>query len=239
MSKKYKNYEKQVREKFILWLQEKYPNWSISQKPIRISLYEKRRPFNQKQYLSPDIDVLAYCRSTNKLVSFEVKGPVYSFKKCYELYDKETGKKVGHMAYADRSDLKALSVEHKIKRPYRPHKVSLNILYKGIGESLFNCRYVDQSYLVLPNFFYLFHRFHETFFDILLSTILLLGLIRYEFSFNSNQNLEIKEFVEIRKAKDLSLWQNYERAVKDKEKIDSRIQKIRANLIESIDKTQD
>ena len=98
---------------------------------------------------------------------------------------------------------------------------------------------MDQSYLVLPNFFYLFHRFHETFFDILLSTTLPLGLIKYEFSFNSNQNLEIKEFVEIRKAKDLSLWQNYERAVKDKEKIDSRIQKIRANLIESIDKTQD
>jgi len=239
LAKRYSKYESQVRKELISWLQEKYPNCFISKKPIKICLSERKIP-DKEEYLSPDIDVLVYCESTNKLISFEVKAPTYTYKDYYVI--KRNGKKVGHQAY--KGTLGRLSLEeYTIEKIPRPHKPDLEIVYKGIREALFNLRYVDQSFLVLPDFLYLFRHFHQLFLNILLNRLFPIGLVKCDFSFPSEkkledkefpgERLEVKKFTKIYEAKDSILWQEYEKII-DREKTGfgkQRIRDIRTYLI--------
>lgn len=84
-----------------------------------------------------------------------------------------------------------------------------------MGEALFNLRYVDQSFLVLPEVVYLSHFSHPVFVDILLDRLLPLGLIKYDYYLHvENNKLDIKEFKVVRKAKVSSLWKRYNESLK-------------------------
>lgn len=246
MTKKYSKYEDRVRKELILWLQKKYPDCFISKKSIKGCLSEKRIP-DKKNYLSPDIDVLIYCESSDELISFEVKAPAHTYKDQY-IWRKD-GEIVRRQFY--KGNLGRLSPEDNIEKTPQPYKLDLEIVYKGIGEALFNLRYVDRSFLVLPDFLYLFRYHHQIFLRILLDKVLPLGFIKYNYSFSPGkevedeefpkERLEIKEFTEIVKAKNSTLWQDYEKAINEEEKTElerQMIQDIRAYLMKETKSNQ-
>ncbi|MEA1964605.1 MAG: hypothetical protein U9O41_05710, partial [Candidatus Aerophobetes bacterium] len=156
---------------------------------------------------------------------FEIKAPVY-MPKDYLIIKKE-GKLVGWQAHWSQYKNKTKEVKGLPKsnleafkelgwgteKHKRLHYPAPDIIYTGIGQSLFNFRYVNQSYLVLPNFFYLFQSFYQIFLDVLFNRCLPSGLIEYEFSFENRgektEKLVVKEFKEIYKAKNLFLWKDY------------------------------
>ncbi len=216
MKEKYnKRYEEQVRRKFCSWLKKHHSRWFISKKnPIKVAIPTKEISFRMDR-LSPDIDVLAYCKASDKLISYEVKGPTRKYKDHYII--ERNGKMVGSQAY--KGDLgklqKGNQERYKIEKISRPHYPDFGITYKGIGEALFNLRYVDQSFLVLPEVVYLSHFSHPVFLNILLDRLLPLGLIKYDYYLHVKDNkLDIKEFEVIRKAKDSSLWKRYNESLK-------------------------
>ena len=231
--KKYKKYERQVKEKLILWLKEKHRDWIISKRTMK------------------NIDVLAYHKASDILISFEVKAPVYLLKD-YLIIKKE-GKLVGWQAYWSRHKNKTSKAKglpkgdlevfkelgYETEKHKRLHYPAPDIIYTGIGQSFFNLRYVNRSYLVLPNFFYLSQPFYQIFLDVLFNRCLPLGLIEYEF-FLKNQGekteeLVVKEFKEIYKAKDLFLWKNYIEVLHKRNGIEERKeQAIRSFLKERL-----
>lgn len=157
MKEKYnKKYEEQARRELCSWLKKHHSDWFISKNPIKVAIPTKEISFRMDR-LSPDIDVLAYCKASDKLISFEVKGPIRKYKDHFMI--KRNGKIVGSQAY--KGDLAKLQKgnqkEYKIEKISRPHYPDFGITYKGIGEALFNLRYVDQSFLVLPEVVYLSH----------------------------------------------------------------------------------
>lgn len=215
MKEKYnKKHEEQVRRELCSWLKKHHSDWFISEKPRKVAIPAKEISFRMDR-LSPDIDVLAYCRASDRLVSFEVKGPISKYKDHFII--KRNGKIVGSQAYKGNLGKlqKGNQERYKIEKISRPHYPDFGIIYKGMGEALFNLRYVDQSFLVLPEVVYLSHFSHPVFVDILLDRLLPLGLIKYDYYLHvENNKLDIKEFKVVRKAKVSSLWKRYNESLK-------------------------
>lgn len=278
MKRKYRKYEKRVREEFQAWLKKRHPNWLISKKPIktesfpipketkkeklpvpedkmikkqkspRIRISEKisKGEFSSETYwLSPDIDVLAYCKASDELIGYEIKKPQFRPKK-YVIVRK--GDKVEVLSdYWDRELLKCYKgpegkkLGYEIEYPTKPHYPDLGIIYKGMGQALFNLRYLDQSFLVLPDFKkfleYFPHHSHPIFLNTLLDEHLPLGLIEYKYCFSSDDELDVGEFKLIRKAKNSFLWNYYSQSLSHKGQIDLLHEsKIRDLLKEKLEK---
>jgi len=249
LKRKYKEYEKKVRKEFEAWLEKRHRDWSISEKPTKIERFPRIKISEEKilfeaYRLSPDIDVLAYCKASDKLIGYEIKKPQFRPKK-YLIVRK--GEEVEVLsAYWDRELLKyykgleGKKLGYEIEYPTQPHYPDLGIIYKGMGQALFNLRYVDQSFLVLPHFDYLSHHSHPIFLNNLLDRALPLGLIEYEYFFPSNDKLKIREFRIIREAKNSSLWRYYGQSLQShKNQIDLLHEcKIRDLLKEKLKKGQ-
>lgn len=280
MKRKYRKYEKRVREKFEVWLRKHHSHWFVSKKPIktesfpipketkkekfpvpvdkmikkqkspRIRIPEKisKGEFSSETYwLSPDIDVLAYCKASDELIGYEIKKPQFRPKK-YVIVRKEGKKIADFQAYGNRQLLKyweeliGKKSGYEIEEFTQPHYPDLGIIYKGIGQALFDLRYVDQSFLVLPDFKkfleYFPHHSHAVFLNILLNEHLPLGLIEYEYCFTSDDELDVREFEVIRKAKNPSLWSYYSQSLKSHEdQIDLLYEsKIRDSLKKKLEK---
>lgn len=93
----------------------------------------------------------------------------------------------------------------------------LGIIYKSIGEAFLNLRYVDLSFIVLPNLkkFCPDHS-HPIFLTLLLKKSLPLGVVEYPFSTSagpgpkvSQTDLRIEEFEESYKAESSLMWKDY------------------------------
>ncbi len=243
MKRKYKKYEERVRKKLEIWLnKQRHPRWSISREPIKkekfpIAKISEKETLFETYWLSPDIDVLAYCKRFDKLISYEVKGPKYKPKKYVSA---KKGKEVISLdAYRDRKAVDFYKNQgYEIEKPVQPHYPDLGIIYEGMGQALFNLRYVDQSFLVLPHFDYLSHHSHPIFLNILVDRHLPVGLIDYDYFFPSDDILEIRGFKIIRQAKNSSLWSHYGRSLqRHKLQIDLlHERKIRTRLKEKLEK---
>lgn len=172
--------------------------------------------------LSPDIDVLAYCEDSDELIGYEIKKPQFRPKKY--LIVRKGGEVEVLSSRWDRELLRCYKgpegkkLGYKIEYPTRPYYPDLGIIYKSIGQALFNLRYLDKSFLVLPHFDYFIgyfpHHSHPIFLNILLDKRLPLGLIEYKYCFTSDDELKVKGFKVIRKAKDSSLWKDYGQSLK-------------------------
>ena len=263
MKRKYRKYEKRVREEFQAWLKKHYSGWSVSKKPIKtesfpISKKIKKEKFpvpvdgmikKQKSprikisekifeekisletyWLSPDIDVLAYCEVSDELIGYEIKKPQFRPKK-YVIVRKEGEKIADFQAYGNRElkryweKLVGKKSGYEMEEFTQRHYPDLGIIYKGMGQALFNLRYVDQSFLVLPDskkfLEYISRHSHTIFLNILLNEHLPLGLIEYKYCFPSDDELDVGEFKVIRKAKDSSLWSYYSQSLEShKDQID-------------------
>ena len=262
MKRKYRKYEKRVREEFQAWLKERHDGWFVSKKPIKTESFpipketikekspvpvdgmikKQKSPrirtekipkgeFLSKAYwLSPDIDVLAYCKASDKLIGYEIKKPQFRPKK-YVIVRKEGRKIVDFQAYGNRElkryweELIGKKSGYEMEEFTQRHYPDLGIIYKGMGQALFNLRYVNQSFLVLPDskkfLEYFPHHSHPIFLNILLNERLPLGLIEYKYCFPSDDELDVGEFKVIRKAKDSSLWSYYSQSLEShKDQID-------------------
>ena len=242
MKGKYKKYEEKVRKELEIWLRQRHPRWFVSRDTIKnekfpIAKKNEKETLFETYWLSPDIDVLAYCKHFDKLIAYEVKKPKYKPKKYLTV--KKEGKQIVLQAYWDRRLLEYYEEEGcEIEKPAWPHYPDLGIIYEGIGQALFNLRYVDQSFLVLPHFDYLSHHSHPLFLNTLLDRHLLLGLMEYDYFFPSDDKLEIREFKIIREAKNSSLWRYYGQSLQShKTQIDLlHDRKIRNSLKEKLEK---
>lgn len=252
MKRKYRKYEKRVREKFEVWLRKHHSHWFVSKKPIktesfpipketkkekfpvpvdkmikkqkspRIRIPEKisKGEFSSETYwLSPDIDVLAYCKASDELIGYEIKKPQFRSKKYVRF--RKGRKEIAVFPVHKNAELiryyEELVGKESEERFTQPHYPDLGIIYKGIGQALFNLRYLDQSFLVLPDFKkfleYFPHHSHAVFLNILLNEHLPLGLIEYEYCFTSDDELDVGEFKVIRRAKNSSLRSYYSQSL--------------------------
>lgn len=280
MKRKYRKYEKRVREEFQAWLKERHDGWFVSKKPIktesfpipketikeklpvpvdkiikkqkspRIGIPEKipKGEFSSETYwLSPDIDVLAYCKDSDELlIGYEIKKPQFRPKKYVRF--KEEGVEIAVFPVHKNAELiryyEELLGKESEERFTQRHYPDLGIIYKGIGQALFNLRYLDQSFLVLPDFKkfleYFPHHSHPIFLNTLLDEHLPLGLIEYKYCFSSDDELDVGEFKVIRKAKNSSLWSYYSQSLQSYEgQIDLLHEsKIRDSLKEKLKKGQ-
>ena len=113
-----------------------------------------------------------------------------------------------------------------------------------MGQALFNLRYLDQSFLVLPDskkfLEYFSHHSHPIFLATLLDEHLPLGSIEYEYCFPSDDELDVGEFEVIRKAKDSSLWSYYSQSLEShRDQIELwNERKVRDSLKEKLKKGQ-
>ncbi len=276
MKRKYRKYEKRVREEFQAWLKERHDGWFVSKKPIKTESFpipketikeklpvpvdkiikKQKSPrirtekipkgeFLSKAYwLSPDIDVLAYCKDSDELIGYEVKKPQFRPKK-YIRFKEEGEEKVVFPVYKNGKLIRyyeELLGKESEERFTQRHYPDLGIIYKGIGQALFNLRYLDQSFLVLPdskNFLeYISRHSHTIFLNILLNEHLPLGLIEYKYCFPSDDELDVGEFKVIRRAKNPSLWSYYSQFLESrKDQIDLRNErKVRDSLKEKLKK---
>ncbi|TET13387.1 hypothetical protein E3J84_00135 [Candidatus Aerophobetes bacterium] len=245
MKRKYRKYEKRVREEFEAWLKKCHRDWLVSKKPIKTESFPRLNKIKKEKFsaaemikgqksprvktsekifkektlfetywLSPDIDVLAYCKASDELIGYEIKKPQFRPKKYVR--SRKGGKEIAVFPVYKNAkliryykELLGKGSEEKFTQPYYP---DLGIIYKGMGQALFNLRYVDQSFLVLPDFKkfleYISRHSHPIFLNTLLDEHLPLGLIEYEYCFTSDDELDVGEFKVIRKGKSSSLWQS-------------------------------
>jgi hypothetical protein len=278
LKRKYRKYEKRVREEFQAWLKKRHPNWLISKKPIktesfpipketikekspvpvdgmikkqkspRIRKSEKisKGEFSSETYwLSPDIDVLAYCKASDELIGYEIKKPQFRPKK-YVRFRKGREERAVFPVHKNAEliryyeELVGKESEERFTQPYYP---DLGIIYKGIGQALFNLRYVDQSFLVLPDskkfLEYISRHSHPIFLNTLLNKHLPLGLIEYKYCFPSDDELDVGEFEVIHKAKNSFLCSYYSQSLSHKGQIDLLHEsKIRDSLKKKLKKGQ-
>jgi len=208
--------EEKVKKELRLWVKDQHPSWLIYPTSVTHATLSKGH-LRQAYRFSPDIDVLAFYKAENELISFEVKAPIYRYKNFYFILD-EKGNIEGWQPYSN-SFIRELKKEGKIDKKKIKAEAKLGIIYESIGEAFFNLRYVDLSFIVLPNLksFYPDHT-HPIFTDILMRKILPLGLIEYEYFFSPSQGpglkiseagLRIKKFRESYKAESLSIWKDY------------------------------
>lgn len=249
MKRKYTKYEKRVREEFQAWLKKHYSGWSVSKKPIKTESFrsietpEDKTP-RETYWLSPDIDVLAYCKASDELIGYEIKKPQFRPKKYVRF--KEEGEEIAvfpvHKNAERRGYYKELLGKESEEKFTQRHYPDLGIIYKGMGQALFNLRYLDQSFLVLPDskkfLEYISRHSHAIFLNTLINEHLPLGLIEYEYCFLSDDELDVGEFKVIRKAKNSSLWSYYSQSLKShKGQIDLwNERKVRDSLKEKLKK---
>ena len=206
--KKQERPEEKVKQKFRKWLKKQHRDWVIIPNSVQVSL----SPYRQYM-LSPDIDTLAYYRDSNgfdKLIGFEVKSPIERVKKEYRLYDENrevVGSNLYKYAYISerqKEDEGEVGVTKK-----QTAGLEYNLIYQGIGQALFHLRWADQSFLVLPRlfFFYGVDCFQEAFPYILYENLLPLGLIEYDWRFESKDEVKIGGFKQTYEAKGSCLWQ--------------------------------
>ncbi len=207
--------EEKVKRELRLWIRKQHPSWLIYPCSAGPSTLSKGHP-HQVYHFSPDIDVLAFYEAENKLIGFEVKAPVYGYKNFYVILD-EKGKTMGWQPYTN-SFIRDLEEEGKIDRKKMKTEATLGIIYKSIGEAFFNLRYVDLSFIVLPELKEFCPDYqHPVFLDLLLKKLFSLGLIEFEYSFPSlgpelrisEINLKIKGFKESYKAQSSLIWKDY------------------------------
>lgn len=204
--KKQQKGEEEVKKKCRKWLKEQHPHdWFIFPATAQVSLTPRKQ-----RMLSPDIDILAYYKDSNgsdKLIAFEVKAPIERYKRGYREFN-ENSKEIGFLLYKT-NDIVRCQKEGKIKTSKAKAGLAFYLIYQGIGEALFNLRWADQSYLVLPRLFsfYTVDWEQEVFPYILYENLLPLGLIEYEWRFESKDETKIGKFKQTYPAKDSYLWQ--------------------------------
>lgn len=209
--------EGKVKKELRLWIKAQHPSWLIYPRSAGPPTLSKGHP-RQAYRFSPNIDVLAFYEGGNKLIGFEVKAPIYRYKNFYFFYD-EKGNIMGWQPYTNPL-IRKLKKEDKIDEKRIKTEARLGIIYESIGEAFFNLRYVDLSFIVLPELkeFCPGHS-HPVFLSLLLKKTLPLGLIEFEYCFSpssspglkiSEIDLRIKRFKESYKAKSSLIWKDYD-----------------------------
>lgn len=211
--------EEKVKKELRLWIKDQHPSWLIYPYSVTHSTLSKGLT-RQAYRFSPDIDVLAFYEVENKLIGFEAKAPSYKGRKWYDLLDETKKTIIGSLRYLPNEPyFKKLKKEGRILEKESKTEPDLGIIYKSMGEASFNLRYVDLSFIVLPDLKKFCPDYtHPRFLDLLLKDFLSLGLIEFEYSFPSSSDpgpeiseagLRIAKFKEIYKAKTSSIWKDY------------------------------
>lgn len=212
--------EEKIKEELRLWIKRQYRSWRVYPHTVKTLTFNKGGS-RQVYHFSPDIDVSAFCKAEGKLIGFEVKAPRYRCDSIYIYFDKK-----GDMYGWDRyKNLAIKNLEDIVKTKKKGIKIEpdLQIIYTSIGQALYYLRYVDLSFVVLPNLEkFCPDRTHSIFLDLLLKKFLPLGLIEYPFDFKypfppssdsgpkiSKNKLKTQGFKEILKGQSLLIWKDY------------------------------
>ena len=132
--------EEKVKKELRLWIKDQHPSWLIYPTSATHATLNKGH-LRQAYRFSPDIDVLAFYKAENELISFEVKAPIYRYNNSYFILD-EKGNIEGWQPYSN-SFIRELKKEGKIDKKKIKIEAKLGIIYESIGEAFFNLRYVD------------------------------------------------------------------------------------------------
>lgn len=204
-------FEKKIKKELRRWIRDRYPSWLVYPHSVTSSTLTKGH-LKQVYHFSPDIDVLAFFKIENTLIGYEVKAPIYRYKNHYVVRD-ERGNIKRIRSYPQPKERANMNKE-KFKT-----ESDFEIIYKGIGEALFNLRYVDFSFIVLPTLKkFCIDSQHPTFMDLLFKKFLPLGLVEFEYSFPpssgpapkiSATELIIGEFKESYEAESSLMWKDY------------------------------
>jgi hypothetical protein len=195
-----KGRERQICEELKLWFKQRFPGC-----PVVVGKKYCKYPDGHREPLSPDIDVMV-CAKDNELIGCQVKLLSRQGWKYLTVKDKKKGRiiikhksKVVRSKYSDILNRKDVVIEEQ--KGVSLTAVDPNI-YEGMGQALFQLKYVDKSYLVLPRLGSLNLQETSGFLNALLEDLNLpIGLITFVPTDRGHL-----EFNEVQKAKKSELW---------------------------------